>query len=99
MKVILSPEAAGTFDSMPEGLDKAQIRGILERLGRGEPLPESLEAEGAGRYALAGVKQEWKITYHRVELEEPVISVVTIKKRRTIPWALDFRPKRSKGDG
>jgi hypothetical protein len=99
VKVILSGEATKAFDGMPEGIDKAQIRWVLDRLGRGEELPESRDAEGAGKYVLAGTRQEWKVTYHIIELEEPIVSVVTIKKRRTIPWGLDFRPKRSDRNG
>ena len=40
----------------------------------------------------AGAEDKWKLTYHVVEMEEPVTSVVTITKRRTSRWALNFFP-------
>lgn len=97
MKVSLSAQAAKFLDSMPVGIDKAQILGMLDRLGQDDG---TLEEYGSpdypgGMYVLAGTKGQWKITYHVVRMAEPVISVVTIKKRRTLPWALDFPPKRS----
>jgi hypothetical protein len=97
VKVSLSSQAAGFLDSMPEGIDKAQILGMLERLGLGNGVFEECGSADypGGRYILAGTTGQWKITYHVVRMAEPIISVVTIKKRRTLPWALDFRPKRS----
>lgn len=96
MKVWLSKAAQQLLDSLPDGLDKAQIRGVIRQL---ETEDESLETRQSGdfpggRYAFAGADDNWKLTYHVVEMEEPVTSVVTITKRRTSRWALKFYPSK-----
>ncbi|MGH7838458.1 MAG: hypothetical protein ACREQC_11640, partial [Candidatus Binataceae bacterium] len=81
--------------SLPEGIEKAHIRGVLKRLASDieslKPCPSG-DFKG-GFYVFAGPKDKWKITYQILELEEPVVNVVTIKKRITLPWALAFYPK------
>ncbi len=94
MRVWLSRGAQQVLDSLPDGLDKAQIRGVLRQL---EEEDESLQSRpvddsSGGRFTFAGAEDKWKLTYHVVEMEEPVTSVVTITKRRTSRWALRFFP-------
>ncbi len=96
MRLSLSEPARKALEALPEGLEKAQLRGTLKRLAENDaadPHCSSPEVPG-GRFFFAGAKDEWKITYRVVEIEdEEVISVVTIKKRRTLPWAIEFFPK------
>ena len=96
MRVVLDKESRLLLESMPEGIDKAQIRGVLRELASDYDAVKSWPAGDypGGRYSVAGSGDKWKITYHLVEMEEPVVSVVSIKKRRTIPWALQFYPKK-----
>lgn len=95
MRVIESSQASKTLKSLPEGIDKAHIRAVLRRLGNDiaslKPCPSG--DFKSGFYVFAGAKDKWKITYQILELEEPVVNVVTIKKRITLPWALSFFPK------
>lgn len=95
MRVIESSQASKTLKSLPEGIDKAHIRSVLRRLGNDiaslKPCPSG-DFKG-GFYVFAGSKDQWKITYQILELAEPVVNVVSIKKRITIPWALAFFPK------
>lgn len=95
MRVIESSEASKTLKSLADGVEKAQIRGVLRRLADDiaslHPCPSG-DFKG-GFYVFAGNKDQWKITYQILELEEPVVNVVSIKKRITIPWALAFFPK------
>jgi hypothetical protein len=94
LRVWLSRGAQQVLDSLPDGMDKAQIRGVLRQL---EEQDDSLRTwpvddSSGGRFTFAGSEDKWKITYHVVEMEEPVTSVVTITKRRTSRWALNFFP-------
>lgn len=96
MKVWISKAAQQLLDSLPDGLDKAQIRGVIRQLEREDELLETWPSGDfpGGRYAFAGADDKWKLTYHVVEMEEPVTSVVTIAKRRTSRWAMKFYPSK-----
>lgn len=96
MKVLLAKEPRRFIESLPEGIDKAQILGALQQLAGEYDSVESWPTGDyqGGRYAVAGTGDQWKITYHLVEMDEPVVSVVSIKKRRTIHWGLRFYPKK-----
>lgn len=100
MKVVLSRQARELLDSLPVDLDKAQIRGVLRRLAEEDETLESWDTPefAGGRFSVAGPNDAWRISYHVVELDEPVISVVTIRKRRTIPFALRFYPRKNSDD-
>jgi hypothetical protein len=96
LRLHLSPEAESFLAGMDDHIARAQIRAVLQALA-------SLTYTGTvciskdypgGSYAFVGVGDRWKITFHVVDAPEPVLSVVTIKKRRTLPWALEFYPKR-----
>lgn len=94
MRVWLSKAAQQVLDSLPDGLDKAQIRGVLRQLEEEDDSLQSwpVDDSSGGRFAFAGSDDKWKLTYHVVEMDDPVTSVVTITKRRTSRWALKFFP-------
>ncbi len=96
MKVWLSKAAQQLLDSLPDGLDKAQIRGVIRQLESEDELLETRPSGDfpGGRYTFAGADDKRKLTYHVVAMEEPVLSVVTITKRRTSRWALRFYPNK-----
>jgi hypothetical protein len=94
LKVWLSKAAQTVLESLPDGLDKAQIRGVIRQLESEDEQLKTWRSDDfpGGCYAFAGADDQWKLTYHVVEMEEPVTSVVTITKRRTSRWALKFYP-------
>jgi hypothetical protein len=97
VKLVPSKAARQSLDALRENLEKAQIHGVLRRLAEEDETLDRWEASGSEgvMYCLAGEGASWKITYHIVELDEPVISVVSIKKRRTTPFALRFYPRKN----
>ncbi len=92
----MSEPARKALEALPEGLEKAQLRGALKRLAEsdaGDPHCANPEAAG-GRFFFAGPEGKWRITYHIVKIEdEDMIWVVTIKKRPTLHWTIEFFPK------
>ncbi len=94
MRVWLSNGARQFLDSLPEGIAKAQIRGVLRQL---EEDYESVriwpsDDSSGGRFTFAGSNDKWKLTFHLVQMEELVVSVVTIGKRRTSKWVWESYP-------
>jgi hypothetical protein len=96
LRVWLSTGARRLLDSLPDGIDKAQIRGALRLLEDDYDSVRSWPSEDSpgGHFTFAGSEDKWKLTYHIVEMEEPVLSVVTIANRRTRRWAWEFYPKK-----
>lgn len=96
MRVTLTARARAEYEAISGEIDKAQVLGLLRQLGEHyEKVPkfETDEYPG-GRYAFAGDDDGWKVTFHKVELDETVVSVISIKPRRTVKWALRFYPKK-----
>jgi hypothetical protein len=63
---------AAVFGSLPERIDKAQIRGVLRQL---EEDYESLRSwpsgdSAGGRFTFAGSHDKWKLTFHLIQMEE-----------------------------
>lgn len=94
MRVWLSDGARKFLDSLPEGIDKAQIRGVLRQLEDDYESVRSWPADDSsgGRFAFAGSHDKWKLTFHLVQMDELVASVVTIGKRRTSKWVWESYP-------
>jgi hypothetical protein len=96
LRLFLNRQPEEFLDGMSDSVARAQIIGALQSLA-GETYSGAIcrSADFAGgRYTFVGTRDEWKITFHIVEEPEPILSVVTIKKRRTWSWALEFYPKR-----
>lgn len=96
MRVTLTPRARAEYEAVAGDVDKAQVLGLLRRLGeRYDEVPKfETDEYSGGRYAFAGNGDGWKVTFHKVELDESVVSVISIKPRRTVKWALRFFPKK-----
>jgi hypothetical protein len=96
LKLVLAKEPRQLLDSLPETVGKAQILRVLRALADEHETVASWPTGDytGGRFTVAGTDDEWKITFHLVEMDETVVSVVAIKKRRTLPWALRFYPKK-----
>ncbi len=96
MRVTLTPRARAEYEAIAGDLDKAQILGLLRQLEEHYERVPKFETDEYpdGRYAFAGEGDGWKVTFHQVELEETVVSVISIKRRRTVKWALRFYPKK-----
>ena len=102
MRLIPRKDVLTALEALPEGLEKAQIRGALNRLAKNNrqtPLARAQKCPAGDFSSSVGAEDEWKITYRLLEIEneelilEEVISVVAIKKRRTHHWATEFYPK------
>jgi hypothetical protein len=84
------------LDSLPDGIDKAQIRGVLRQLEEDYESVTSWPSDDSsgGRFAFAGSNDKWKLTFRLVQMEEWVLSVVMIGKRRTSKWVwASYPPK------